>query len=559
MKRMNRGAFAQPGTSLDFNTGNWRDARPLYTHAAAPCHGACPAGEDPQAYLAYAALGDFERAWHSLVEANPLPAITGRVCHHPCETGCNRGQYDEAVAIHSLERQIGDEALKHGWNYNLQAPPQGAKRLAVVGAGPAGLSAAYHALANGMQVTLFESTSLAGGLLRSAIPPYRLPHEIVDQELERLLALPGIEFRPHQHLGRDIHLDELKQSFDHIFLGVGTQKSTEWTVDGARPGDLHNGLAFLEECIDVGKTLDWHTVAIVGAGNTAIDLARVLIRFGIPDVHVISHKAIPGPGVTPIDTMPAIPREIVQAIDEGVVIHEHQSVERLILRGGRVVGLELVRTRKLDYNGELRRTQFEGTETVLDVDHVIPAIGQQVAPRGLEQLLNGGAFLHANHNGQSDSDPSIYTGGDARGDHGMVSEAIGDGRRAVAHMLWQQEEPRDKPTIRYESLNPRYFDTNPRVGIQELAVKRRLHKFDEIEQAVGTAGLKDESRRCFSCGQCMHCDNCWQLCPDAAVLVNPKSENEPYVIDYDYCKGCGICAHECPTGYIVMRDETDFL
>lgn len=559
MERMNRGAFARPGSALEFKTGNWRDERPVYTGRIAPCHGACPAGENAQDYLAFAASGDFEQAWRAITVANPLPAITGRVCHHPCETGCNRGQYDEAVAIHTLERRIGDEALRQGWPFNVAAPAADAQRLAVVGAGPAGLSAAYHAVRSGLQVTLFEAAPMAGGLLRSAIPPYRLPRDIVDQELERLLALPGIDFRPNQQLGRDIHLDELKQSFEQVFLGIGTQQAVDWNIDGAQPDDIHQGLEFLKSCIDVGEIQGWNTVAVVGAGNTAIDLARMLLRCGVNSVHVISHKAIPAPGVPAIDAMPAIAREIQQAIDEGVIIHEHQSVERLILRGGKVVGLELVKTRKLDYDGQLKRIQFEGTETVLDVDHVIPAIGQRVARQGLEALLNGDAYLNADYQGQLQVDKTIYVGGDARGDHGMVSEAIGDGRRAIAHICGQPAENSAPETIAVEQLNLHYFEPAARVGVDELPVEERLRNSEEIEQVIDLQTARAESERCLSCGACMHCDNCWQLCPDSAVLVNRGSQDAPYVIDYDYCKGCGLCAHECPTGYISMFEEARFL
>jgi NADPH-dependent glutamate synthase beta subunit-like oxidoreductase len=365
----------------------------VHRHTAAPCHTACPAGEDAQAYLALVEEEHFQQAWETLVDANPLPAITGRVCHHPCESVCNRGQYDEAIAVHNVERFLGDRALAEGWDYPVPKVAPDAPQVAVVGAGPAGLSAAYHLLRRGLRVTLFEALPEAGGLLRTAIPAYRLPKPILDGEVEHLLGT-GIEFRPGALLGCDIALDELQAQYGAVFLAPGTQRSREWSIDGATPGDLHIGLDLLNEWMEVGEIPNWSSVAIVGAGNTAVDLASVIKRAGVGEVHIISHKAIPAPDVPPADTMPAIPREITQALEERVVIHEHRGVQRLILRGERVTGVEMVHMKKLpDKDGRLRRVAFEGTETLLHVEQVIPAIGQIVDPQGIEPLLGDGDYF----------------------------------------------------------------------------------------------------------------------------------------------------------------------
>ena len=398
--KITRGSFARPGTSLQFDTGSWRVQRPDHLHAAAPCHSACPAGEDAQAWLALVEEERFREAWENLITANPLPAITGRVCHHPCETACNRGGYDEAIAIHHVERFLGDMALQEGWAYPQVQVPDTAPEIAVVGSGPAGCSAAYHLAQRGYRVQLFEALPVAGGLLRSAIPPYRLPSKVVENELDRLLA-NGIRFMPGQRLGRDFSLEELQASFSAVFLGVGTQRSREWSIDGATPRDLHVGLSLLKEWMDVGVIPCWSSVAIVGAGNTAIDLARVLKLAGVPEVHIISHKAIPGPGVPTQDAMPAILREIEQGLEEGVTIHEHRGVQRLILRGEQVVGLELVHMKKLaDANGRLKRVAFEGTESMLHVEQVIPAIGQVVDPDGIRALLGQRSYFRVDDWGQ---------------------------------------------------------------------------------------------------------------------------------------------------------------
>ncbi len=230
MTRVTRGAFALPGSSLDYKTGNWREQIPVHRHWVAPCHGGCPAGEDPQAYIAHVQEGRNRLAWETLVAANPFPAIMGRVCPHPCESGCNRGQFDQPVAIHSIERMLGDEAIAQKWPLPM---PKVAQReaVAVVGAGPAGLSAAYHLRRLGFAVTIFDQNTEPGGMLRYAIPPYRLPRDILDAEIDRLMAT-GINFQPRMKLGRDMHLDELRQRFAAVFLGPGCQMARPWSVDG---------------------------------------------------------------------------------------------------------------------------------------------------------------------------------------------------------------------------------------------------------------------------------------------------------------------------------------
>lgn len=560
--KINTGAYAEPGTSLQFDTGSWRVQRPQHRHAAAPCHTACPAGEDAQAWLALVEEERFREAWETLVTANPLPAITGRVCHHPCEASCNRGRYDTPIAIHHVERFLGDRALQEGWAYPLRTVAADAPEVAVIGAGPAGCSAAWQLRRRGYRVQLFDALPEAGGLLRSAIPPYRLPAEVVDQELARLLS-NGIPFNHGQRLGRDFSLQEIRDSFGAVFLGLGTQHSREWNIDGVTPRDLHIGLHLLKEWMDVGSLPNWRSVAIVGAGNTAIDLARVLKFAGVSEVHIISHKAIPAPGVPPEDAMPAISREIEQGLEEGVIIHEHRGVQRLILRGEQVIGIEIVHMKKLrDANGRLQRVAFEGTETLLHVDQVIPAIGQTVDPVGVEALLDHQPYFGVDAWGRFPGQPGLFSGGDARGDRGTVSEAIGDGRRAaiaIEHFLNQSDSDLaidDAPAVAYEQLNLNYYEAaeRPRPTLLDVAARSGS---EEIEAGLDRRQALGEGERCFSCGNCLACDNCWTLCPDAAVLKTRElaSDGSHYVFDYGYCKGCGLCARECPSGYIIMQDD----
>lgn len=562
MPILTRGAYAEPGTTLNYHTGTWRVQRPMHVHGSAPCHSVCPAGEDAQAYLAKVEEGDLKGAWEVLVQANPMPAITGRVCHHPCETACNRGQYDEPIAIHNVERYLGDLAIEKGWPYPVARPAADAPRMAVVGAGPAGIAAAYHLTRLGYRATVFDELPVSGGTLRTALPPYRLPREVIDAELGRILDL-GIEFRGHTRLGRDVSLDDLQRDYAAVFLAPGRQLSREWSVDGMTPRDLHSGIELLRDWVSVGTVPTPSSVAIIGGGNTAVDLSRVLKRAGVANVHIITHQSLPGEGEK--DPMTAIAREVQQALEEDVEIHANRGIRRLILRGERVVGVEMVRMKKLDRgNGRLERVAFEGTETVLHVDQVIPAVGQVLDPEGMETLIGGAREFAVNTWGVLERHPGVFAGGDARqGSTGTVSGAVGDGRRAAQamhrHARGEANPEREPygPDVEFKQLNLNYFEHNPRPRERLLPVTERQDD-REIEQGLNHDQVIYESRRCFSCGNCFACDNCWTLCPDSAVLKTREaaSDGSHYVFDYDYCKGCGLCANECPCGYIAMKDES---
>ncbi|HUW98543.1 MAG TPA: FAD-dependent oxidoreductase [Acidiferrobacter sp.] len=562
MPTMTTGAFAHPATSLDFKTGSWRTARPLYHARPAPCHSGCPAGESPRDYLAHTAQGDLKTAWETLVAINPLPAIIGRVCGHPCEGACNRGHYDTPIAIHNVERLLGDEAIRAGWDYPLAPLAADAPKIAVVGAGPAGLSCAYHLRQLGLRATLIEQLPAAGGAMRTALPCYRLPRDVLDAEIERLMAI-GITFLPNTALGRDLSLTELQEQYAAVFLGPGRNRSRPWSVDGRTPDDLHSALTLLREWIAFGSLPEIHSAAIVGGGSSAIDMSRVLARAGA-QVHIVSLEALPGPGVPHAAAMKATARDIRQAQEEGVILHTEHSVHRLILRGEKVVGVELVRVKNVTQdNGRFEIVPFEGTETVLHVDQVIPAIGQEVEPAGMENLLDRHHFFAVDELGRHPERAGLFVGGDARRNAwGTTSGAIGDGRRAATAIYTyargetgNQAAPQPE-AIGFAGLNIHYFEPAARAEEPELLPQDRVGNA-EIAGGLAAEQVITEAGRCFSCGSCMVCDNCWTLCPDQAVLKTRErpASGPPYIVDYDYCKGCGLCAHECPTGYIAMAPE----
>lgn len=563
MTRLTRGAFARPGSSRDYLTGMWRGMRPIHDHHAAPCHTNCPAGENPQAYIARLQEGRTREAWETIVAANPLPAVTGRVCHHPCEGGCNRGQVDAPLAIHGIERFLGDEAIRNGWALPVGDPEPSKGATAVVGAGPAGLSAAYHLRRNGYRVTLFDEGAAPGGLLASAIPIYRLPRDVLDAEVSRLLET-GIEFRLHTRLGRDIHLDELREGFDAVFLAPGCHMPRAWTVDGAESVDSPIALDLLREWLNVGELPgEGKRVVIHGGGNTAIDIARILRWTGTAEVHVVTASALPGdPEAPPEDQMAAFGREVALALEEGVVIHPHHTLTRVIVEDGHVAGAEISAVRKLPGRDDhTHRIAFEGTERVIDADLVVPAVGEVVDPGGLEGVIAAEGFIAADDVGRVPGHTGVFAGGDALGTRGTVSASIGDGRRAaeaidrfIQGAPDAAEEP--KTAIGIEGLNLHYFEQAAR---REGPVREMSERGPdlEIEGPLSDTLAREEALRCMSCGDCLACDNCWTFCPDSAVLKTQEvaSDGSHYVFDYDYCKGCGLCARECPSGFIAMIEE----
>ncbi len=564
MTVLTRGAYAEPGTSLAFQTGNWRSTeKPAHIHARAPCHAACPAGEDQQAWFAKLQEGHAEAAWLELVSANPLPAITGRVCPHPCETACNRAVVDGALAIHNVERWLGDEAISQGWNYPVAAPVPDAPVIAIVGSGPAGLSAAYHCLRHGLRAAIFEADAEAGGLLRSAIPPTRLPRATLDAELERLLALPGITLHPGTRLGRDVSLEGLRQDHAAVFLAPGCQTSKDWDVDGAVPADLHKGLHLLKEFMDHGVLPVADRLVVHGGGNTALDLCRIAKRAGARSVILVAASGLPGPDTEPDDVLNVVPRELEEALEEGIEIIEHATVNRLIMKGSRVTGVEIVSLRKLPgTDGRVRRVPFEGTERVLPVDMVVPCIGERVDAELFGPLISGSYLAPQDRFGRLAAD-GVFALGDARGDHGTVAAAIGDGRLAAMAMAAQlQDRPDpladDRVQMAASGLNTLYYDAVSRVRVPKLPVGERTSE-TEIEGDIGRAAAMAEAQRCLACGNCLACDNCWTFCPDNAVIkiADLAVDGSHYLFDLDYCKGCGICAQECPTGYIQMLPEED--
>ena len=537
------------GSSLANKTGSWRTERPVYRDLLPPCNNACPAGENVQAWLYEAEEGGagYERAWRRLMEDNPFPAIMGRVCYHPCETACNRGQLDQAVGINSVERFLGDEALTRGWQVDVDAPPSG-KRVLVVGAGPSGLSAAYHLARLGHEVVVRDAEERPGGMMRFGIPRYRLPREILDAEIARIAAL-GVTLE----LGRavtDVVSATRDEGFDAVFLAVGAHIGKRAYIPAGDAARILDAVAVLHDMEGEERPLLGRRVAVYGGGNTAMDVARTAKRLGAEDAVVVYRRTR--------ERMPAHEFEVEEAEEEGVRMRWLSTVARA------EPGVLTLERMELDENGFPQPT---GELEELEADALVLALGQLsdlsllegVAGIAVEDgVVRVGTDLMTGH-------PGIFAGGDMVPAERTVTVAVGHGKKAARSIdAWLRSEVHDRPpkhaTAELEVLNTWYYTDAPRSLQPTLELARRQSTFDEVVGGLDESTALFEARRCLSCGNCFDCDNCFGVCPDNAVLKLTGAERDAagraYAIDYDFCKGCGICAAECPCGAIEMVPET---
>ena len=530
-----------PGSSRADLTGSWRTERPVYRSLTAPCGNACPAGEDVRTWLYEAESGGpgYEAAWRSIMETNPFPAIMGRVCYHPCETACNRGNLDEAVGINSVERFLGDRALEEGWDVKVTATATG-RRVLVIGSGPAGLSAAYHLVRRGHAVTVRESAPAAGGMMRYGIPAYRLPREILDGEVARVVAL-GVDLELNTPV---TDLDAaVAEGWDAVFLAVGAQLGHRTYLPAASAAKVVDAVSMLHGLEAGERPLLGRRVAVYGGGNTAVDAARTAKRLGASDAVVVYRRTR--------ERMPANADEVIQAEEEGVEFHWLSTIDRVEPDGLLIEQMEL---------GEDGFPQPTGRTERLAADSVVLALGQDTDL----SLLGSDSACHVS-DGVVETDwvlatglPGVFAGGDVVAGERSVTTAIGHGRRVAASiddwLAGRTPSPEAEPNLaQYEALNTWYFEDASRSHRPRLELARRSSTFDEVVHGLDADTALFEARRCLSCGSCFSCDNCYALCPDNAVLkIGPPGE---YVIDLDYCKGCGICVEECPAGAIEMVPE----
>ncbi len=529
-----------PGSSLANHTGSWRTTRPVYVDRLPPCNHACPAGENIQAWLFRAESGDYEAAWRLLTEDNPLPAVMGRVCYHPCESACNRAQLDAAVGINSVERFLGDEALRRGWKFAAPTAASG-KRVLVVGAGPSGLSAAYHLARLGHAVAIHEAGPLAGGMMRFGIPKYRLPRDVLEAEVQRILDL-GVELKLNSKV--DHILETMRAgAFDAAFLAVGAHIGKRTAIPAGASARILDAVSVLRSMEGEDRPLLGRRVVVYGGGNTAIDMARTAKRLGATDAIIVYRRTR--------EKMPAHDFEVEEALQEGVMIKWLSTIKQA------AEGALVVEKMRLDETGFPQPT---GELETLEADSLVLALGQDVDLSLLENVpgleVDGGVVKVAAN--MMTGHPGIFAGGDMVPSERTVTVAVGHGKKAARHIdAWlrgtRYAPPPKHEVAQYENLNPWYYSDAPKVMRPMLDVIRRQSTFEEVTQGLDESNALFEARRCLSCGNCFECDNCYGVCPDNAVIK--LGPGQRFRFNYDYCKGCGVCAAECPCGAIRMLPE----
>ncbi|AQX15371.1 glutamate synthase [Tessaracoccus lapidicaptus] len=518
-----------------------RARKPIYLDMLPPCNAGCPAGENIQEWLRLIKAGRAEAAWRQLIVDNPFPAIHGRVCYHPCETACNRQDLDAAVSIHSVERYLGDMAITNGWKVPLPRRRSG-RRVMVVGAGPAGLSAAYHLARLGHEVEIFDAGDKPGGMMRYGIPEYRLPRDVLDAELQRLVEL-GVVFRQNAPI-KDLLATQAEGRFDAVFVAVGAHISKRVDIPAADATRVVDAVSFLRDVASGERPMIGRRVAVYGGGNTAMDAARVARRLGAEESVVVYRRTL--------EQMPAHAEELEGAQAEGVQMNWLRTITSVDEEDLTVEIMEL------DEHGKARGT---GRYEKLAADTVILALGQRADTQFL-QAIPGMSFnddvVEVDPSTLMTAVPGIFAGGDAVPSDRTVTIGVGHGKKAAKRIdAWLNKEewvqPEKHPVVTLDMMNVWYFGDHARRQQTETGIDERLEGFGEVVAGLSDEEAKFEANRCLSCGNCFECDGCFGACPEDAVIK--LGTGNRYRFDYEKCTGCATCYEQCPVHAIEMIQE----
>ena len=552
--------FSRGSTEI-FLTGHWSSKKPFWTERTSPCRQACPIGNDISRAFRYAAQGAIDEALNLYRQENPLPGVCGRVCYHPCQLDCNRKDLDEAVNIRGFERYLAD----HG-NVRLEALAEPKKeRVAIVGSGPAGLSAAYHLARLGYQVTIYEALPEPGGMLMYGIPEYRLPKAVVRQEIDDIRKL-GVSIKTGVRIGKDLSFGDVTREHQAVFLALGAHSSIGLGIEGEGAPGVLSGIAFLRT-INQGKKPDiGKRVAVIGGGNTAIDCARSARRIGASEVRVVYRRSRA--------EIPALAEDIDAIASEGIALDLLAAPRRVVIENSRVVALECLRMElgSPDESGRRRPVPIEGSAYVVPVDTVIVAVGQAPESDFLKEtglsLTPGGAIKVSPS--QETNMLGVFAGGDSAGARAFVADAIGSGKRAALAISCYLEgtDEHDAYERRRIGKGPSFsFRLADNIDLKDVVTSDKLNticvpfasqnknpsvrprkKFAEVVGGLDPGRMEKEVARCFKCGTCTQCDFCFLICPDISIVKG----KEGYTVKLDYCKGCGVCAETCPRHAIEM-------
>lgn len=563
-------------TTESNKTGTWRYMRPRYQEKTSPCSAACPAGEDIAKIEMLAGQSAFKEAWETILLENPFPGVCGRVCFHPCESECNRKNFDSPIAVHSLERFLSDTSVRNQFQPSFERLSKKPQKIAIVGSGPAGLSAAWFLSMLGYDCDVFESLPKAGGILHWGIPEYRLPSAVLQSEIGRI-AERGVRI----FTGRPISFEsfsELRKKYSAVFLGCGYSRGRSLGIVGETESAIADGLAFLREIRNGGHPSCKGLSVVIGGGNTAIDVARSVIRLGGKAVILYRRRR---------QDMPAFEEEILMALEEGVELSDLLTPIKIEPYGNQYrLTLQRMKIEGEDRDGRGRIAPDGDKTSEIIVERVFAATGADIAESWYNPPSHGKgwtAFSHCSAFLETGDVPVVY-GGDLTNELKNVTHAIASGKQAamVLDTFFRQgfdaiesrlmasrvgngpslsmeiymggrRSARSKQVVPYNEINADYFQFESRVAQPRLLAGERTESFDEIDLRISPFLAMREAGRCFNCGLCNECDNCYHFCPDLSVIRGKNIEDRH--IDYDYCKGCGICVVECPRNAMILGEE----
>lgn len=525
-----------PDLSAKKGSGPVRTKLPVYSNSLPPCNHACPTGSNIQAWLSLAQSERYEDAFQQLIQNNPMPAIHGRVCYHPCESACNRADVDQAVSVHAVERYLGDEAIKQKWRVRFEAEPSG-KKVLIVGAGPSGLATAYHLKRKGHDVEIRDAAPMAGGMMHFGIPAYRLPRDILHSEVERIEAM-GIKIVLN-HTVEDLLAEKIKGNFDAVFLAIGAHVGRGVDIPNDKPELVNDAVTYLRD-IELGTAPKLgKRVAIYGGGNTAMDAARTARRMGSEVVVIYRRDRA---------NMPAHDFECVEAMEEGVEFHWQRTINQI---DGTTFTLEKMAI----VDGRPKPT---GEYETIEIDSLILALGQNIDTKltesipGVEHKYDGTVMVNDQ---MMTGYKGLFAGGDMVPCDRTVTIAVGHGKKAAANIdAFLQNRIYTKiikePLIKLDKLHLWYKTDAQQSEQPAIPVKQRASSFDEVVGGLTEQEALYEAQRCYSCGNCFECNGCLAACPHGAITA--LGEGKGYKVDYDKCTGCEACYSQCPCHAIEM-------
>jgi NADPH-dependent glutamate synthase beta subunit-like oxidoreductase len=550
-KKKGSGGFGKVGSSS--GSSQQSPLRPKHVEKLPPCIDTCPSGNQIRKFVTLIAQAErlgktpdqaYEEAWNVYTETSPFPAVCGRVCPHPCETECNRTKLEGGVGINKIERSIGDYGIEKKLPLKKMTEEKHPEKIAVVGAGPSGLTCAYHLARRGYSVKVFEASAQPGGMLRWGIPRYRLPAAVLDTEIRKILDL-GVELE----CNTKVTLDELNGKYDAVYVAIGAQKGLDLRVEGEDAENVFSGVEFLNKINHGERPKVGDNVIVVGGGNTAIDAARISKRLGATTTILYRRT---------VKEMPAAAEEIEEAQNEGIKLEYLAAPIGFVRSGNRVTSVKCIRMElgEPDESGRRRPVPKDGSEFEVPATCVIAAISQTPDFTGFESLIDGREWIKINKHGETTKGGKVFAGGDTV-ILSLATNAIGDGRRAAEGINAKLrgtailDDPR--PIVKAERMRLDHYEKAERIEAVLVDINERM---SDIEKEVNLTSPRDkilaEARRCMSCGYCFDCEKCWMFCQDSAIK-KPLAKGEIYSFKLENCTGCKKCAEECPCGFIDMQ------